>query len=150
MSAYRALLRLLPASFRHEYADEMSAVFARRLRDAHGPLGLARAWAAALADVLSCAARVHLDLLRQDLGYLGRSLGRARAFALTVVVVTALGVGATTAAFSITDHVLIRPLPFPASFRLVQLWQSPLEVRGAQVETSPRRSRTWAPSTSAA
>ena len=68
--------------------------------------------------------RVHLDILRQDLRYVRRSLGRAPGFALTVVVVAALGVGATTAAFSITDHVLVRPLPFPAADRLVQLWQA--------------------------
>ena len=34
-------------------------------------------------------------------------------FAVTAVLIVALGIGATTAAFSVTDFVLIRPLPFP-------------------------------------
>ena len=99
---------------------------------------------------------MHLDILRQDLRYVRRSLGRAPGFALTVVVVAALGVGATTAAFSITDHVLIRPLPFPGSDRLVQLWQAQgaatraSSCRPPTTETGSaraRRSRRWAPST---
>ena len=60
-----------------------------------------------------------------------------------MVVVAALGVGATTAAFSITDHVLIRPLPFPEAHRLVQLWQNQV-VRGyTRVELSPANYRDW-------
>jgi len=37
--------------------------------------------------------------------------------------VTALGVGATTAAFTLTDYVLVRPLPFPDAGRLVKIWE---------------------------
>ena len=106
MRAYDLLLRLLPSSFRSEYADEMRAIFARRRRDAGGPVATLALWADAFHDVVACSSRVHLDVLRQDLRYIGRSLGRAPGFALTVVLVAALGVGATTAAFSITDHVL--------------------------------------------
>jgi putative ABC transport system permease protein len=143
MRAHDLLLRLLPASFRSEYADEMRVIFARRRRDARGPLGMASLWADAVTDVAACAARVHLDILRQDLGYLGRSLRRAPGFALTVVVVAALGVGATTAAFSITDHVLIRPLPFPVADRLLQLWQAQSSAPGSRVELSPANFRDW-------
>ena len=143
MRAYDLLLRLLPASFRSEYAEEMRAIFARRRRDARGPLALAWLWAEAVRDVASCAVRVHLDILRQDLRYVRRSLGRAPGFALTVVVVAALGVGATTAAFSITDHVLVRPLPFPAADRLVQLWQDQGSAPGSRVELSPANFRDW-------
>jgi putative ABC transport system permease protein len=143
MRAYRALLRLLPASFRSEYAEEMAAIFARRRRDARGPLELAMLWADAVRDVTSCGVRVHLDLLRQDLRYVRRSLGHAPGFALTVVAVAALGVGATTAAFSITDHVLVRPLPFPGADRLVQLWQDQRSAPGSRVELSPANFRDW-------
>ncbi len=143
MRAYDLLLRLLPSSFRSEYADEMRAIFARRQRDARGPLALVGLWADAVRDVAGCAAHVHLDVLRQDLRCVGRSLGRTPGFALTVVVVAALGVGATTAAFSITDHVLIRPLPFPAADRLVQLWQDQRAAPGSRVELSPANFRDW-------
>ena len=70
------------------------------------------------------AARGPLGHPRQDLRYTARTLGRARGFALTAILVVALGVGANTAAFSLTDFVLFRPLPFPDADRLVTLWQS--------------------------
>jgi putative ABC transport system permease protein len=143
MRVYRALLHLLPASFRAEYADEMCAIFARRRRDASGPLSRALLWLDTVRDVATSATSVHLDVLRQDLRYVGRSLRRTPGFALTVVVVAALGVGATTAAFSITDHVLVRPLPFPDSRRLVQLWQSELSSGVWGVELSPANFRDW-------
>jgi putative ABC transport system permease protein len=123
MRAYRLLLHLLPASFRLEYGDEMAAVFARRRRDADGPPGRAAVWLSAASDVVSTAVRVHLDILRQDLRYTVRTLRRAPGFALTVVAVSALGIGATTAAFSIADHVLLRSLPFRDADRLVKVWQ---------------------------
>src|ERR1043165_8811196 len=66
---------------------------------------------------------VQIDILRQDLRYTRRSLLRAPGFALTAIVVIALGIGATTAAFSVTDFVLIRPLPFPEPERLVKLYE---------------------------
>ena len=69
------------------------------------------------------ALAVHGDLLRQDLRYALRSLRRARGFTITAVLVVVLGVGANTAAFSVADHVLLRPLPFPHPDRLVKLWQ---------------------------
>lgn len=141
MRAYRALLRLLPASFRAEYGGEMVAIFAHRRRDASGPLQALAVWIDAFVDVVTSALRVHADLLEQDLRYVGRSLRRAPGFALTVAVVSALGVGATTVAFSITDHVLIRPLPFPGSDRLVQLWQSQRQRGYGQVEFSPANYR---------
>lgn len=143
MRAYRVLLRLLPASFRGEYGTEMSGLFARRRRDARGPLEVLLLWIDATVDVLSCAFRVHLDLLRQDLLFLGRAVRRAPGFAATVVALAALGVGATTAAFSVTDHVLFRPLPFPEAHRLVQLWQNQTGRGYARVELSPANYRDW-------
>jgi hypothetical protein len=46
------------------------------------------------------------DILKQDLRYTVRTLSRARGFALTAILVTGLGVGANTAAFSVADFVL--------------------------------------------
>ena len=102
----------------------MSAIFAQRSARRAWPAVVLVLWFDAFVDVVSSALRVHADILRQDLRYVARTLGRSPGFAATVVVVTALGVGATTAAFSITDHVLFRPLPFPEPDRLVQLWQN--------------------------
>ena len=84
---------------------------------------------------------VHWDILQQDLRYTARTLNRARGFALTAIVIVALGVGANTAAFSVTDFVLFRPLPFPDADRLVTIWQrSPGYSR---MELSPANIRDW-------
>ena len=65
------------------------------------------------------------DILKQDLRYTLRTLNRARGFALTAILVTALGVGANTAAFSVADFVLLRSLPFPNPDSLVRLCEGP-------------------------
>jgi predicted permease len=65
------------------------------------------------------------DVLKQDLRYTVRTLIRARGFALTAILVTALGVGANTAAFSVADFVLLRPLPFPDPDSVVRLCEGP-------------------------
>jgi putative ABC transport system permease protein len=138
---YRALLRLYPASFRAEYGEEMCAIFARRRRDATGLLPTLLLWLEALADVAGNALRVHGDILRQDLAFTARTLSTSRGFALTAVVVSALGIGATTAAFSITDHVLFRPLPFAEPDRLVRLWQA--QGGYGHTQLSPANYRDW-------
>ena len=62
-----------------------------------------------------------LGSARQDLRYTVRARSRRTpGFALTAILVIALGVGANTAAFSVADFVLVRPLPFPESDRLVK------------------------------
>ena len=71
------------------------------------------------------APAAHWDMLKQDLRYTVRTLGRARGFALTAILVTALGVGANTAAFSVADFVLLRSLPFPDPDTLVRLCEGP-------------------------
>jgi predicted permease len=143
MAGYRLLLRLLPASFRAEYGGEMSAIFARRRRQASGSLARLALWAETVADVLATALHVHLDLLRQDLRFAGRSLRRSPGFATTAVLVAALGMGATTVAFSIADHVLVRPLPFPEAGRLVKLWQNQSFRGYSWFEVSPPNYRDW-------
>jgi predicted permease len=65
------------------------------------------------------------DILKQDLRDSARTFTRARGFALTAILVTALGVGANTAAFSVADFVLLRPLPFPDPDSLVRLCEGP-------------------------
>ena len=52
-----------------------------------------------------------------------RSLARTPGVTLLAVTTLALGIGATTATWSVIDGVLLRPLPFPASERLIELWR---------------------------
>jgi putative ABC transport system permease protein len=51
-----------------------------------------------------------------------RNLRRAPAFTSLVVLTLALGIGATTAMFSVVDAVLINPLPFPNADRVLEIW----------------------------
>jgi hypothetical protein len=57
----------------------------------------------------------------RDVRYAVRQLQRSPAFAVSALICLALGIGATTAIFSVVNTILLRPLPFPDSDRLVQL-----------------------------
>jgi putative ABC transport system permease protein len=61
------------------------------------------------------------ESLVRDLRYALRTLRRAPAFALVAVLVLAIGIGATTAMFSLIDAMLVRGLPYPEADRLVVL-----------------------------
>jgi hypothetical protein len=86
---------------------------------------------------------VHLDILRQDLRDAVRALRRAPGFALTAILVAGLGIGTATAAFSITDHVLLGPLPFPDAHRLVKLWEDQSSRGYSRMELLPPHYRDW-------
>ncbi|HEX5890444.1 MAG TPA: ABC transporter permease [Pyrinomonadaceae bacterium] len=58
----------------------------------------------------------------RDLRYALRSLFKQPGFAAVVVITLALGIGASTAIFSVVNAVLLRPLPFPNSDRLQMVW----------------------------
>jgi putative ABC transport system permease protein len=60
-----------------------------------------------------------LDTWLQDLRYVLRTLATKPAFAMIAILTLALGIGASTAVFSVVDRVLIRSLPYPQDERLV-------------------------------
>jgi predicted permease len=64
---------------------------------------------------------VGVDELLRDLKYAVRALRRAPGFTATALITLALGIGATTAVFSVVYAVLIKPLPYPNAETLVSL-----------------------------
>lgn len=62
-----------------------------------------------------------LDDARRDFRYAVRSLSRSPAFTVAAVLTLSVGIGATTAIASIVNTILLQPLPFPSSDRLVRV-----------------------------
>jgi putative ABC transport system permease protein len=63
-----------------------------------------------------------MEELIQDVRFAFRLLSKSPGFTLTVVLALGIGIGTTSAVFSIIDTVLLRPLPYPEPDRLVQIW----------------------------
>src|SRR5215472_17242514 len=67
-------------------------------------------WENAVAGILS------------DLRHAGRRLHATPGFTAVAMLTLALGIGATTAIFSVVEGVLLKPLPYPRPEQLVALW----------------------------
>jgi len=83
--------------------------------------------------------------LIRDLQFAVRGFSRKPGFCAVVVLTLALGIGATTAIFSVVNGVLIKPLMYPGPDALVGVWHSAF-VRGAtvnDVSVSPRMFATY-------
>ena len=67
--------------------------------------------------------RSFMSTLLSDTRYALRQLARNPGFSLLAVLTLALGIGATTAIYSVVNPVLFRPLPYPGADRIVTLWE---------------------------
>lgn len=79
--------------------------------------------------------------LLHELRFALRTIRDSPGFSLAVIVTVALGVGANTAVYSVTDAVLLRPLPYEEPNRLVEI--TPAGPDGSHVWLDERAQREW-------
>lgn len=91
-------------------------------------------------DVATCGVSIPMS----DLKFVLRVLARTPGFTITVILALAVGIGATTAIFSLVDGVLLRPLPYAQPAQLVMVWQDYTARKGPIDEwASPGNVRDW-------
>jgi predicted permease len=132
----RAVARLLPASLRDEYGDEMLDVFTDRLDTVTteqgrvgGALYVIRTVINVIAEAVASRTILIAEMLHacgqpglaQDLRQAVRSLARAWGFTCAVVCVLGTGLGLTAAVFSVAYAILLRPFPYQSPGALVRI-----------------------------
>ena len=138
---YRASLRILPREVREEDGPAIVATLEDQLADASTENERTRIWLRAFVRLPGAAVGMARDArgvrgtggripqgggdgmygMIRALRIAARTLMKAPTFTWAAVLLLALGIGAGTAAFSIVDHVLLRPLPYPQAERLVYM-----------------------------
>ena len=157
---YRILTWALPRSVKRRLGTELSLFWEAQARETRyrGLLGSFRLGLALIVDTFSLALR-HAGsgpealraiartqptsspreqmskLLFHDLRYAFRTLGSSKLHSAVVIVTLALGIGATGAAFSVVEKVVLRPLPYPQPQQLVQVLRT--------MEEGKTRSLSW-------
>lgn len=138
---FRLLLAAYPSSFRLAYRGDMELLFRERCAEAARSGRLAQFCVRTTLDVLTSGlaerwssrrhgfrvaplrpGRISMTGFLHDARYAVRLLRRQPAFSLFVILTLAVGIGATTAVFAVVDGVLLRPLPYPESDRLVRVY----------------------------
>lgn len=140
---YRFILRAYPRRFRDEVASELLDTFTRFEKGMGN--GRRRFVLRELADLLlnlpaewwttwwggrrgarGCdrKSQVPFQHLYADVRIGLRGLRKRPGFTVATTVVLGIGIGATTSIFTVVNAVLLRPLPYPESERLVTVWQT--------------------------
>jgi len=143
--AVRAVLALYPREFRRQLGTDIRSSIEDGWTEASAA-GVARALSfllVCIADLVTACVkeRVRSSLgsdspspistseksrvmlgLWQDVSFAVRSLVRRPGFSTVAILTLALGLGTTTAVFSVVNGVLLRPLPYPEASRLIRVW----------------------------
>lgn len=159
----RAALRAYPPAFRRRFGSEMMADLERRTAGAEPAApgltafvlaGLAERWSALVRVVAWPTHAAHLyeprgrhhmliDSIRLDLQHAFRLAARSRLVTALTILALALGIGATTAIFAIVQGVLLKPLPYADSERLVVVWSDAVPLGRARNTLSPANYRDF-------
>jgi len=126
MRPLRWLARLLPSSEREFVLGDLEEVYGsapalRRVTELLKAAIALRSPPTLLASSLSRSGDPLVRTLISDLQYGLRQLGRSPAFTALAVLTLALGIGATTAIYSVVHPVLFAALPYPGGERIVTL-----------------------------
>ena len=84
-----------------------------------------------------------LEMLWQDFRFAGRMLSKNPGFTLVVVLTLGLGIGATSALFSMVEAVLLKPLPYQEASRLAVLWTDNVRQNLHEERTSYPNFEDW-------
>ena len=142
---YSLLLRLLPRDVRASFGADMEQLYRDQLGERSTAMARLRYRLRAAVDVVRSAGAewmsearagarnwngggMTMDGWRQDLSFGLRTLLRRPGFTAAAMTTLALGIGATVSIFSVVNGVLLDPLPFPDSERLVVLWSRDTET----------------------
>ncbi|MBT8337926.1 MAG: hypothetical protein KJO11_15070, partial [Gemmatimonadetes bacterium] len=163
---YRLLLRLYPPGFRQRFGTEMEDTFAawEVVMGRLGRLVRLRLRAMAVRDALAGAAREWwwgasgrpagvTETVREgggvmsgwgmDLRVAVRGLVRRPGLTLAAVATLALGIGATTAVFSVSNGILFRPFGYDDERALVQIWSQNPERGWSDVDVTLPDTWAW-------
>src|SRR5215475_12045721 len=136
---------IVPRRLRADWRQEWEAELRYRERllaewdrlDWRNKLELLRRSASAFWDALVLQPQRWEDEMIQDLRFSLRMLAKNRAFTFAAILTLAFGIGANTAVFSVIQAVLLSPLPYPQSERMVLLGISSIKNGGDAPLTAP-------------
>lgn len=155
---YRIALFAYPKAFRRRFGSEMLAAARDSRSDRLVPFilaGLAERWSALVRALFWPNQRPHLyepagrhhmfwDTLRLDLQHALRLAAKSPLVTALTILALALGIGATTAIFAVVHSVLLKPLPYANSDRLVVVWSNATPLGRPQNTMSPANYRDFA------
>ena len=141
MRIYRWLLWFSPKTLRRDYGEAMEETFAQRLSDARGGSSwrTMRLWWCELTGLLLLAVSEHwsavtrerdgfsrakgrsMDGIGREIRHAARRLVKSPTFTLAAVLTLALAIGANASIFTVVQRVVLNPLPYPDSNRLIAL-----------------------------